>query len=445
MIRRAVLWLLLLLTAPTWGAETQTQAQPVFVRLAVDPQQDIWVGQQVRLTIDVLARDGWATIAQLPRWDIPGVQVLRVESQGTRLNETIDGVAYAGQRYQWLVFPKRPGVSEIPAVPVEVTVKTFGANESPQTFPLETPGATFEAALPPGAEGVGELISTTGLRASQTWEPEDGIVAVGDGIRRRIVLEADGVPGMAFAPLVQETIDGVSVYPGEPEVADKVNRGTLDYGTRIETLTYVPEGAGTVTLPDIAYAWWDSADGALKEETLEGMTIEVASPAGAGIDPGPSMDKGPDGVRPLYVVVAVVLILLAGLLWGRGPLSRSWRALRDRRREHESAYFNRFRQAAAGTDPRQALRGLMRWLDRLDLPASPALLEGFVRAYGDEDAVAECGRLLAAVTADGGTDWTGGRLGPAMGRARDRYLRHQAAVRGGDTGALPRLNPAHPA
>lgn len=50
---------------------------------------------------------------------------------------------------------------------------------------------------------------------------------------------------------------------------------------------------------------------------------------------------------------------------------------------------------------RLALRDIMRWLDRTDKGPAPALLQKFVRRYGDGDAQVEVDRLLDAVANDG--------------------------------------------
>jgi BatD DUF11 like domain len=95
----------------------------VVLRAAIEPKADIWVGQQVRLLIDVLARDGWAQIHKFHPFEVPGASVLRVESQGTRLTDTISGATWTGQHYEWLVFPQRAGAITIPPIVVDVETK----------------------------------------------------------------------------------------------------------------------------------------------------------------------------------------------------------------------------------------------------------------------------------------------------------------------------------
>ena len=89
---------------------------------------------------------------------------------------------------------------------------------------------TFQAALPPGADQERGIISTTRLEASQTLEPLERCVEVGDALKRSISLRAAAISGMAFAPVQYIPVAGVGLYPGEPVVQDAVDRGSLDEG-----------------------------------------------------------------------------------------------------------------------------------------------------------------------------------------------------------------------
>ena len=248
--------------------------QPVVVRASVTPKDNIWVGQRVTLQVDVLGRSGWAQIKQVRDFELSGALVLRVETQGTRIQDTLDGESYSGQRYELLVFPKRAGTIQIPAVPVQVEIKSWGADAKSSFERVNTPALQFQANLPPGAQQESELISTTEFRARQQWEPETEQVKAGDSLKRVFIFEAADVPGSAFAPLAYDPVDGVTVYPTQPLVSDRTDRGTLT-GSRKESVTYVFQAPGKVKLPDVAVTWWDITNKELKRETLQGRTLAV--------------------------------------------------------------------------------------------------------------------------------------------------------------------------
>ena len=86
-------------------------AGDVVLRTAVEPAE-AWVGQRVVLQIDVLGEDGWAQISRFGDMDLPGAYLVRTDSQGARLQDTIDGVSYTGQRYEVSIYPQLAGVIE---------------------------------------------------------------------------------------------------------------------------------------------------------------------------------------------------------------------------------------------------------------------------------------------------------------------------------------------
>src|SRR5262245_12148304 len=110
---------LCLALAPSWSAADEG----VILRASIEPKAGIWVGQQVRLLIDVLGRDGWAQIHKFHPFEVAGASVLQVESQGTRLTDTVSGAAWTGQHYEWLVFPQRAGAITITPIHLDATTQ----------------------------------------------------------------------------------------------------------------------------------------------------------------------------------------------------------------------------------------------------------------------------------------------------------------------------------
>jgi hypothetical protein len=374
-------------------------AGDIVLRSAVEPAE-AWIGQRVVLQIDVLGADGWAQISRFGDLDLPGAYLIRTDSQGTRLQEIIDGVAYTGQRYEVSIYPQRPGAIEVPAIPVEVTIKAWGAEASQRVQQGQAPAVTIQARLPPGAEGVGGLVSTTQLSANQQWNPVNGASKVGDALQRTVTLQAEDVSGMAFAPLAYADLPGVGIYPAGPEVSDSADRGSLS-GRRSETVTYVFERAGAVQIPDIQLTWWNVSTEELETITLPGRELEIApGPVGSAGASGVSA-SGPFSARDLWLSMAVLAVALVLLLRLGRPLLRRWGAWRRRRRDSEARYFRHALGSVRSQDARRALRDVMRWVDRINPTAQPAQLRDFVRAFGDAGAEEAFDRLLRDTAAHG--------------------------------------------
>ena len=414
---------------------------PVIVRTAITPDSNIWVGQQVVLQLDILALDGWADSRRLPVFDVSGAYLLRVETQGTRLSETISGGSYSGQRHEWPLFPQRGGEFNIPPTEIEAVVKTFGAETGNQHVYLKTVALDFAVDVPQGAEQIEGVISTKELKATQNWEPDQFTLRAGDGIKRTISFRAANVSGMAFTPLKPETVANLAIYPGEPDVADEINRGTLDYGKRVETFTYVPATAGEYEIPDITISWWDIKQKKLHKETLEGVRLTVSkAPGGSGPGTAVSVDAGRNlkWVYPLLLAVALTAFFF---LW-RQRCYPIWKRQQAVRENSEPAWFKRFRKTAGKGELDETMAALMQWLDRLQLAQRPARLRQFIEEFGDDPGRRQTQKFITAFSEHNDDGWNAGELITAIEAARSNYLgRLQAGVEHSHNRCLQPLNP----
>ncbi|UCD51286.1 MAG: BatD family protein [Phycisphaerales bacterium] len=398
-------------------------AEDIVLRASVTPQE-AWIGQRVIFHIDVLGKDGWAQIKKIGDFDVPGAYVVRTESQGTRLQETIAGTAYTGQRYELSLYPQRSGTVVVPALPVAVTVKAWGLNAKEIVQQAETPRTTFTCQVPPGAENLRGLISTTRLTASQTWQPETDEVKVGDAVKRTIVLQALDVSGMAFIPMQHPTMEGIGIYPGEPRVEDVFDAGSVT-GTRIETATFVFERPGEIEIPGIVLPWWDTGARELKHIELPERALRVAGRSTA--QPAAAAEpRHQQGLMVFGAVLSIAAMAAVLALRFRGRLMNCWTAWREARGETEGAYFRRLMRSLRSGDPAETLREAMRWLDRIDVERRPARLDLFLRQYGDAS-VQEAAAHLGDSSSLGGEicDFSTLSRGFADARARWRRRRRQ--------------------
>jgi hypothetical protein len=424
------------------GGGSAGAAEGIVLRTSVTPEE-AWVGQRVRLYVEALAVDGWAQITAAGELEIPGTYVLRTESQGTRLSETIGGAAYTGQRYELSLYCQRPGRVEVPPLPVTVNVKQWGANATEVRHEVMTPGAFLACKVPPGAEGIRGLISTTGLTAAQTWSSEPETVAPGDAITRTVTLSAVDVSGMVFPPMRHPGLEGLSIYPGEPSVSDKTDRGSLR-GERVEKVTYVCERPGEVVLPGIVLPWWDIDAETLRRIELPGLTFQVAGELAPETTAEPPAAPVAGSRDRLLIVAAIVVLVALGIGTARS-LGGRYREWQRARRDSETAYFRRVTAALRAGDPGAISGAIMRWLDRLETGTRPARLDLFLRDHGDDETRAAAA-TLARCLAEGETFTEARSLGRGLKIAR-RHLRQSRRNEQREAGVLPELNgrPAAPA
>ncbi|MFD2158739.1 BatD family protein [Rubritalea tangerina] len=350
----------------------------VIVRASVQPEE-AWQGQRVQLTVVVLGKDSWAQIPNMPALKVGGAYVLPPESQGVRAQEQIDGVSYTGQRYELSVYPQVGGEIVIPETSLQVSLSSFGSGSAAQEKQEKLPEIRFRSKVPPGAEGVDWLVSTTDFKAEQTWSSEAKALKVGESLKRTIRISASDVSGMAFKPIEYPAIEGLGVYPAEAVVRDKRDRGTLS-GERQEEVTYIFEGAGEVVIPDIELVWWNVQEQKLESVPLAGRKVTVSG--GSPVGYREAEESGVSG-RGGWWLLALVGVILGMGVWRREWISAWLEERKVEREQSEKAYFKRFEQASRSGDVAATQRAVMAWLDRVSDGSQVARLDVFLKRYGD--------------------------------------------------------------
>ncbi len=228
----------------------------LIVRTRIEPEGPVLVGQKTILWVEILTSTWFTSAPQLPQTlEIPNAVVKMPDTFGSNRTERIGGATYAGQARRYLIYPQGPGQFDTPVVPLTLTVALESGGSSPQ-LSLEAPAQRFEARRPPGSEGLGLVLAAPGMQFNEQWDPEPGELKVGEAITRTVTVTIDDAVGMLLPPLEMKAVEGVSLYPGKPEINDKSNRGQLT-GSRSDSATLVMEVEGTYHLPEVVYHWWD--------------------------------------------------------------------------------------------------------------------------------------------------------------------------------------------
>ena len=383
-MKRAIT-LLITLVVILAGKASPFAADDVVVRLAAKPES-AWLGEKVVLTLDVLGKDGWAQLKRGHVRDVSGGYLKRYETQGTRIQETIEGSAYTGQQYEYLFFPQRSGEVTLAPAALEVEVKYWGAGTESVLTSASTPPLTLDIKVPPGLRADQAVVSTAELTAKQRWNPDTGELHVGDSVTRTITLEADGVSGMTFPPMAEQSLSGVGVYPASPKVEDSYSRGELT-GMRVDEVVYVPEQGGEFGASELTFSWWNIEKERLESVSLAGKSFSVKAPAGVpAAAPTDSIDESRAGTRAIWSSGMVILIVLAVLLCAK-PLAGRYKDWQKRRNNSEQVLFKRVGRAARDGDGLAVLNSSMYWLDRISTTDVSPRMDLFLSRFGEPEAV----------------------------------------------------------
>ena len=183
--------MLLLLATGVAGAEVRIDA-------FAEPDGDVYLGQRVRLIVEVRTDTWFTTAPRYPELRIDGTVALLPEAFGINFTKREGGTTWAGQRQRYVLFPQRVGQLTIPPIDVALAVSTGGQAGEIQV--VKTPSVTINVVAPPGTADVPAFVTTPRLRVREEWKGNIEDLKVGDAITRRITQSADDV----FALLLQK-------------------------------------------------------------------------------------------------------------------------------------------------------------------------------------------------------------------------------------------------
>jgi hypothetical protein len=312
-------------TAPT----PATPAEKALIRVEFKTPPDLVVGQRATLLVTLVAPGYFAGSPVFDLPSVPGLVLLPPTSHPVLGTEEIDGVSCTTQLHELSVFARRAGKFEIPPFTVRFASKPEPLAKETVAQELKTPALSSEAKLPVGAEHVGDLLATTSLTMEEKWSPRapDDKAQTGDAFTRVITFRAADVPGMAFPSFQPGKIPGLAIYPKPPAVHDESDRGDLT-GVRVETVSYVCQEAGRVTIPAMRLSWWDTDAKKLRAADLPARHFDIAlDPATAHRLAVAQRQARLKAILP-WLGAAALALGLTGLAFrfGAGPALRVWAA-----------------------------------------------------------------------------------------------------------------------
>ena len=246
------------------------------VRTSLSTQGDMYVGQRLTLVVELFAPGFFASAATFDLPDPQGVLLMPPTAHPMVSSEDIDGVSYSVQRHELFAFPKRGGSQTIPSLPVRFAFKRSPLDQAKISASVTTDPVEFTVVLPPGAEGLANVISARNLKVEETWQPELGKTTIkpGDAFTRTIIFSAPNLPGMVFPPFPADSIDGLGVY-AKHQILDQTERGQLR-GERRDVITYVFQRSGEFTIPAARLTWWDLDNKQLQSVDFPAHVFSVA-------------------------------------------------------------------------------------------------------------------------------------------------------------------------
>lgn len=358
MMRRAAAIVIALAMAMA-PALAQAPAATPLIRTTLAPPDGIVIGQPVQLHVEVLFPGEMPRPPLVKVPEAPGAQTLRFETQAITIRDRIGDQDYVGQRFEFVIFPRRGGDIAVPAADITLLDRSGDPVGSAKGQQIH-----FSVTVPPGIDPSGPVLAAPDVRVSETWSPNPASTTfmAGSAITRVIQRKATDVPALGMADFRIAAPEGVRAYADPPVIDDKVDRGSVE-GFRTDKVTYVFEKPGSYVLPALSQPWWDTDDRQARTETLAGVTVKVSAAAAPSQQPR-WRDAMADWRRFVIPVLGAALVLLLGtLLWPR--LSALWRRREQRHLASEAFARKALRRIAGTGDAPATYRALVTWLERL--------------------------------------------------------------------------------
>ncbi|MDR2012901.1 MAG: BatD family protein [Rhodanobacter sp.] len=353
------------LAAETGAAK---QGGDAFLEVSAEPLTP-YVQQQVQYTIKLhFAFDLPGGNGSLTEPQADGIGVQRL-GQDKMYVTTVGERRYRVVERHYVLTPERSGALTIPAIVYlgnvpDVTdpsgVFNRGRNVSARSEPVKL---DVKAKPAQWTEGPWLPAASLQLRDESTWPAE---VHVGDPVTRAIRLQAQGLGFEQLPELNLAAPDGVQMYPDKADAHTR-DDGLWLYGERARKFAFVPQRAGTLTIPGLRVRWWDTVHDRAETAELPPRTVRVLPAVGtAAAAPEVSDVSAPSFMPTGSVRVWQALTMLGFALW-LATLALYWR----RRRPPVSAASNArvdtsgqraaFLRACALGDLAGAERALVAW------------------------------------------------------------------------------------
>lgn len=194
-----------------------------------------------------------------------------------------------------------------------------------EPFTLISEEATFDIQNP--VPDITPWIAAKSLKIEEQFQAET--LTVGEPISRTFTIQGEGLK-VSQLPSVEDlqNLNGLfKIYADKPEEQEKAVRGTV-HSTRKEHYTLIPSQAGTMELPEIAIAWWDTLKKEKRITKIPARTVQVlpskqtiSTPAQETVSTSnvTTQEIVREEKTPLFLYViisALTLLLTASLVWG---------------------------------------------------------------------------------------------------------------------------------
>ncbi|MEJ4090071.1 BatD family protein [Galbibacter orientalis] len=357
-------------------------------------KSSVYVGEPVQVSVTVYTSTWFTKGLDLGNIKVNGAfsVYFRPVSKSFQRN----GKNFAGVELIYNVFPFSEDNVTFPALEIEVESPAPGGYKGIKHVVKTSEKLIKVKPIPPNFKHSDWLVASS-LTVSEHWSGNTKKAKVGDVLERTITRKAGGTVAELIPPAVWDTLPNVGMYPGRGTI-DNYKSKTYISAQRTESVRYLFEKEGTITIPEKVFTWYHPFQKKLYKKTLKAVTIEVAANPDLGM-----LDSVRDSLKLQEVQISeevseekpytilglsvkefiiACIILIVSLLVVVFLLKRIIKYIIKRRKAYKNSelyYFNKLKKTVGSNDKTKVMNALYRWIDEIDIeePSAQYLLQKY--------------------------------------------------------------------
>jgi hypothetical protein len=160
-------------------------------------------------------------------------------------------------------------------------MNNLGASQ--QTRPLAAQSRELTLTVKPRpSDARGDWLPAEALTLHDSWQDAAPQLRVGEPVTRVITIEAKGVAASQIPTLAPAAPANARLYPESADNQTTIAGQSVDAVSK-QTVTYIPSADGTLDVPALEVAWWDTRAGQQRTASLPAMHLQVAPGAGGAV------------------------------------------------------------------------------------------------------------------------------------------------------------------
>ncbi|WP_121665525.1 BatD family protein [Mesonia aquimarina] len=364
-------------------------------------KSSVYVGEPLQVSITVYTSTWFTKGIDLDNLKVNGA--FSVYFRPVSRSFVSKGQNYAGVELIYNVFPFSEDDVIFPALEIEVETPAPGDYKGAKRI-VKTKEKTIKVKpVPPNFENDQWLVASS-LSVRENWSGNKNKVKVGDVLTRTITRKAAGTVPELIPPTVWDSFPHVSLYEGK-QFIDNFKSKTSISAQRTETVRYLFEKEGEITIPEKIYTWYNPYQKKLFKRTLKSFTINVARNPDLGMltsvrdslkleeaKIAESVEKKTKtkilglSVKQFTLVLLLSVLILLALIYSFKKIVRQVIKAREAYRNSEKYYFNKFLKTLKQKNKEKTVNTFYRWLDELNLnePTLTYLVKNF---YSKEEKI----------------------------------------------------------